>query len=269
MRFLAWGCGVQSTTLGEMSAQGILEPLDAVITADTGWERQATYDMRDFYAERWREMGLRVEIAQGMDIRNQGAAEYFHIPFFTESGGPLRRQCTKYFKLIPCRRKMREIAGFHRSEPPHPRPGAFEVWLGISLDEWVRAKRNPPKYQRERWPLLERRITRGDCVAWLESQGLPVPVKSACVCCPYRRASEWIEMRDQAPQEFLDAIAFDEANRHTLWTDRDGGDADRIYVYNRAEPLATADLEADAKRERRRYGVQIPMMLCESGYCWV
>ena len=267
-RFLSWGCGVQSTTLGEMSAQGILEPLDTVITADTGWERQATYDMRDFYAERWHKMGLRVEIVQAGDIRIQGAQERIHLPFFTDTGAPLRRQCTRHFKLVPCSHKMREVAGFHRNKPPHPKPKAFEVWLGISLDEHHRAKRNPPAYQHERWPLLEKRMTRGDCKEWLETQGLPVPPKSACICCPFRLASEWLKMLEQAPQEFQDAVAFDEMHRHNPLK-RDGSNADQLYIYKYSEPLISADLEADAKRERRRYGVQIPMMLCESGYCWV
>ena len=42
MKFISWGGGVQSTTMAVMSALGDLEPVDAVIFADTGWEREAT-----------------------------------------------------------------------------------------------------------------------------------------------------------------------------------------------------------------------------------
>jgi len=256
-----------------MSVQGILEPLDAIITSDTGFERQATYEVRDFYAARWRGMGQRVEIVDAGDIRELGAAEHIHIPFWTSDGGPLQRQCTRHFKLTPTKQWMREIAGYHATEPPHPRPREFEVWLGISLDEWTRAKRNPPAFQWERWPLLELKMTREDCIAWLQERGLPVPVKSACICCPYRRASEWIELREDAPDEFAAALAFDGQNRHNPLAERAASTADELYIYggggSRPEALATADLEGDAARERQRAsGFQIPMALCEGGYCW-
>ena len=275
-RFLSWGCGVQSTVLGEMAAQGILEPLDAIITADTGWERGATYKIRDWYTARWQSMGLRVEIVSAGDVRQLGATEHIHIPFWTSDGGPLQRQCTRHFKIIPIKRTMRKIAGYHPSKPPHPKPKEFEVWLGISLDEWHRAKRHPPLFAHERWPLLELTMTREDCITWLKQHDLPVPVKSACIGCPYRHASEWIAMRNDAPDEFAEAVMFDEKNRiNPLAACGVSSTADFLYIYksnksNGPEPLRSADLEYDAAHERRiANAIQIPMMLCESGYCWV
>ena len=269
MRFLSWGCGVQSTTLGEMSAQGELEPLDAVLTADPGWERQATYEAREFYMRRWRAMGMRVEIVSAGDIRQLGAVVHIHIPFWTSDGGPLRRQCTKEFKLKPLKRRIRELLGYHATKPPHPKPGSAEVWLGISLDEWTRAKPSRTKFMVNRWPLLENKRTRQGCVNYLESRGLPVPVKSACIGCPYRSASEWIEMREEAPEEFASVVAFDEKNRHNPLADRGGGAVDELFIYKHGGSLADADLEFDAANERQRYGIQIPFMVCESGHCWV
>ena len=79
MKSLSWGVGVQSTTLAVMSALGDLEPLDVVITADTGWERQATYASRDFYSAWLRERGVRVEIVSGGDVRQEGAVEHLSL----------------------------------------------------------------------------------------------------------------------------------------------------------------------------------------------
>lgn len=268
MRFLSWGCGVQSTTLGEMSAQGELESLDAILTADTGWERQATYDVREFYAERWRAMGMRVEVVSAGDIRQLGAKEHIHIPFWTSDGGPLQRQCTQHFKLTPLKRRIRELLGFHATSRPHPPPKSAEIWLGISLDEWPRAKESRVKFMANRWPLLARRMDRQDCKDYLESHNLPIPPKSACIGCPYRRASEWIEMREQAPDEFAGAVMFDQENRHNPLAARGAGTADELFIY-KGGPLADADLEFDAAKERQQYGVQIPFMVCESGFCWV
>jgi len=268
MKFLSWGCGVQSTTLGEMSAQGVLESLDTIITADTQWEARATYEIREFYAERWRGMGMRVEVVTAGSVLKLGAIEHIHIPFFTDTGAPLRRQCTREFKLTPIKRRVRELMGFHPTKPPHPKPGSVEVWLGISLDEWTRAKPSRTKFIVSRWPLLETRMTRQDCIDWLKARSLPVPPKSACLGCPYRSASEWLAMKLDSPDEFAEVVAFDEANRHNPLK-QEGVHSCSLFVYQHSEPLITADLEADAKREKRKYGTQIPMMFCESGLCWV
>lgn len=266
-RVISWGCGVQSTTLAVMSALGELPKVDAVINADTGWERQATYNARDFYAAWLRERGLRVEIVSNGNIRNQADNVDIHIPFWTANGGPLRRQCTRHLKIKPIKWRMREGMGFDRSKPPHPRAGACEQWIGFSLDEWTRIKESRTKFIEHRYPLIEKHMTRGDCVTFLNDQRLPVPPKSACVCCPYRQASEWIVMRDEAPNEWADAVDFDEQHRYVEWAVRGGDNDDALYVYKHGGALKDADLEADAARERKKETFQLPL-LCESGYCW-
>ena len=84
---------------------------------------------------------------------------------------------------------------------------------------------------------------------------------------PYRRASEWRERRDDAPSEWREAVAFDESNRHNPLAARGNSTADELYVYKHAVPLITADLEADAKREK--HGKQSPLFICDEGYCIV
>lgn len=267
-RFLSCGFGLQSTVIGEMSACGDL-PKCIVIHADTGWERQATIEIREFYAERWRKMGLDVHILGGQDIRRGGAEQGGHMPFWTATGAPLRRQCTGDFKIDPIKRRVRECLGFDTSKPPHPKPGAAIIWLGITVDEWTRAKPSRIKFMENRYPLLVARMHRRDCADWLRVRDLPVPVKSACIGCPYRRASEWIDIRDNAPDEWRQAIEFDECHRNAPWAVRHELTDDSLYVYRHAIPLVEADLEADAKRERRHYGTQLPMFACESGFCGV
>jgi len=268
VRVLSWGCGVQSTTLAVMSALGDLELLDAVIHANTGWERALTYETRDFYTAWLRERGMRVEIVSAGNIRDEGAKAHIHIPFWTSgSGAPLRRQCTRYFKIDPVKRCLRELMGFDPSRPPHPKPGSVEQWIGFSLDEWTRIKESRVKFITHSWPLVEKQITRQDCKDYLISHGLPVPPKSACIGCPYRQASEWIVMRDTTPDEFAEAVAFDEQNRHNPLAERDNSTADELFIYKGRVALVDADFESDAAREREREHFQMPL-LCESGYCW-
>ena len=266
-RSLSWGCGVQSTCLAVMSALGEIEPLDAIITADTMWERQKTYKIRDFYTEWLEARGVRVEIVSAGDIRQLGAANHMHIPFWTDIGGPLRRQCTRHFKIRPIKHRIREMLGLHASDPPHPKANAVELWLGISWDEFSRMNSSRVAFISHRWPLIEKRLTRNDCEDYLQALGLPIPVKSACVGCPYRQPSEWIELKTDDADEWQQAVEFDERNRDNPLAKRKGGGskADQLYIYKYGKPLANARLEADARREKR--GKQLPLF-CESGYCW-
>jgi len=252
-----------------MSALGKIDPLDAIITADTGWERQVTYDSRDWYVTWLKEHGMHVEILHTGDIRTQAARAHIHLPFWTNSGGPLRRQCTRHIKVMPIKRRIRELIGYHASNPPNPPANVVQLWMGITIDEWTRAKRSRVQFITHRWPLLELKMDRSDCTTWLREHNLPVPPKSACVCCPYRRASEWLEMQHGAPNEWEAAVAFDHANRNNPLATRDGSAADELYLWQGCEPLDEADLEAAAARERRLYANQLPMFACESGYCGI
>lgn len=262
-RFLSCGFGLQSTVIGEMSACGEL-PRCTVLHADTGWERQETKNVRDFYAARWRMMGLAVHIITGQDIRRDATKHHKHMPFRAETGAPLARECTREFKIIPLKRKVRQLLGFDATKAPHPRPGSAIIWLGITVDEWMRVKPSKIKFMENRYPLLVARMHRQDCAEWLEARSLPIPIKSSCIGCPHRRASEWLEMKNAVGDEWSQAVAFDERIRNVAIP---GIDADELYIYRHAEPLATANLEAAAKRERQHYGTQLPMFLCESGFC--
>jgi hypothetical protein len=269
-RVASWGAGVQSTTMIEMSIAGILPSLDVVINADPGWERSATYQIRQWYAHRWHRMGLAVEIIPTGDIRTQGATEHIHIPFWTSTGGPLRRQCTRDFKIRPQRRRVRELLGFHPTKPPAPPAGAVEKWIGFSLDEWYRMEDSNVQFIVNRWPLIDLRMSRQDCIDWLQDHDLPVPVKSACICCPYRSAVEWIEMRDQDPDEFEDACLFDEENRHNPLADQGKVKSPELYIWRDTRsipgPLRTADLEENAARAKQ--GTQLPLLICNGADCW-
>lgn len=52
-------------------------------------------------------------------------------------------------------------------------------------------------------------MSRADCLKWYEGKGFKIPVKSACIGCPFHDDKFWIEMRDQRPKEFASAVEFD------------------------------------------------------------
>jgi hypothetical protein len=113
-----------------------------------------------------------------------------------------------------------------------------------------------------RWPLIEMRMTRNDCVDFLRDNSLPVPIKSSCIVCPYRSASELIRMRDEAPAEFQSAIDFDELNRHAPGL-IEVCQADDLFIYRQSAtcpmPLSEAELEVKAAREKP--GIQLPLFV--------
>lgn len=134
----------------------------------------------------------------------------------TEREGMGRRQCTSEYKLSPIRRKVRELLG---AKPPEfrtvPKGQVCEQWVGFSTDEIGRVSdgRNSVRYLTTRYPLLDLGMSRKDCERWLTSRGWTSVEKSACVGCPFHGNRQWRELRDNRPEEWADAVAFDQAIR--------------------------------------------------------
>lgn len=80
-----------------------------------------------------------------------------------------------------------------KRSPDHP---VVEQWLGISTDEIIRAKPSFESWQVKRFPLIEMRMSRSDCLAWLKRHDYPLPPKSACIACPFHDDTLWRHMRD-------------------------------------------------------------------------
>lgn len=192
MKILSLGWGVQSFTLAAMVALGELDPIDCALHSDTGFESKLTYE----FAKKWTpwllERGVNVVTVKGTDgdlrqifWETKKGNKFLQIPAFQQNNNGSfsigRRQCTKQWKLVPMRRWI--AANRHGD--------AVEQWIGISLDERERMRLADVKYLTNRWPLIELRMTKASCIAWLESKELEVPPKSACVFCPYHGTAEW------------------------------------------------------------------------------
>lgn len=177
LRLLSLGAGVQSTTLLYMALRGELPPLDGVLFADTGWEPQAVYRHVETLQALCQQNGLPFHRVQNGHIINDAFAldrRFASLPLFVRNpdggAGILRRQCTNEYKLVPLRRKVRELLG------GKTRSKRVEMWLGISLEEAVwRIKPSRVRYIRHVYPLVEQRMTRHDCIVWLVRHGYAVP----------------------------------------------------------------------------------------------
>lgn len=237
---ISLGAGVQSSTMAMMAAYGEITPMpDAAIFADTGAEPRHVYE-----AVRWLEDLLpfpvyRVKAKAGSLRENVlgGDKRAALAPFFTTSGGQgagmLRRQCTREYKIAPIIQKVRELVGLSYRQRAPKGTILAEQWIGISWDEMQRMKDPKEKYIRHRWPLIELRMTRADCKAWMKDHNLPEPKRSACTFCPYHDNATWQEMMTDDPESFEDACKVDEGIR-----DRFSRTAtEKVYVHRSMIPL--------------------------------
>lgn len=220
IRVLSLGAGVQSTVLALMACDGTLAKPDAAIFADTGWEPQRVYDHLDQLSIVLNEAGIPLYVVSSGTLRADALDpehRYCSVPYFVRnpdgSEGMGRRQCTSEYKLKPIKVKVRELLGY-----PHPTPvprGVFaEQWIGFSTDEIHRVRDTlDVQYSRPRHPLLELGMSRKDCLRWLAARGWSSVAKSACIGCPFHGNAQWRDLRDNSPQEWADAVAFDEAIR--------------------------------------------------------
>ena len=239
---------MQSTALVAMAGIGDLGPVDLVVFVDAGFERRATYRTIDWYTAWLRDHGVQVERVDAGDIRVRGLVPSVHLPLYCEGGGRLGRQCTIRFRVWPFRRRIREKLGYPGCGFPHPSAGAVEQWLGISLEEKKRARKSGVASFVSKFPLLELGWSRDDCIAYLEDHGLPVPVRSACMCCPMRTAREWLEIKEEEPESWKEVVAFDEGLRDGSLDE--SGIWGNVFLYRKRVPLGEADLAADAARCR-------------------
>lgn len=232
MRILSLGAGVQSSTLLLMAREGELQ-LDAAIFADTQWEPAAVYEHL-----KWLESVTPVPIHRvtAGNIRQralEGSSDSWmplHVVNRQGGKGFLRRQCTRNYKIRPIARQVRALGG----GPRHP----VTMVIGISWDEHQRMRTADVKYMTNEYPLVERRMTRQDCLEWLESHGYPAPPKSSCIGCPYRGDAGW---RSLTTEEFSDATAFD----HEI---RDVRGRMQAFLHASLLPLDQVDLRSVQER---------------------
>ena len=253
-KVISLGWGVQSFTLAAMVALGELEPIDAAIHADTGFESQLTYE----FAERWtgwlEDHGVKVVTVKGTTGKideiyhtTKVGRQFLRIPAYYSKDGLsaiMKRQCTTDWKVVPVRQWLQA----NRNNKP------VEQWIGISLDEFERMRYSDVKYITNRYPLFEKRITRVACQLWLERNGIEVPPKSACVFCPYHSKAGWIKTK-AVTEDWERAVKVDEEIR-------DFDAPIKTYLTNQMKPLTELDLSTPEDNG------QMSFFDC-SGTCWL
>lgn len=270
LRVLSLGAGVQSTTLLMLAAEGRLPTVDVAVFADTGWEPKAVYEHLDcLEREVAQPAGIPIvrvtansnaqRITGDLRADSLTAGAFVRLPVFvrdrTGTGAAMvRRQCTEEYKVNPVKAQIRQLLGY-----PHPKPvpaGMFaEQWIGISRDEFHRAKDARVQYLRNAFPLLDLTgsadgvigWTRTDCLRYLRKAGWESTPKSACIGCPFHGNRQWRELRDNHPDEWADAIAFDRSLRNMPLR----GIKEQPYLHRSLLPLDQAGIAKVTRTEWR------------------
>jgi len=253
IKVISLGWGVQSWTMAAMVALGEIEPVDYAVHSDTTWEMSYTYEFAKQWTPWLEDRGVKVvAIREDHKIINKWGKTF--PPFFTFNKGvraQLFRQCTPNWKIKPMRRwwnKFRDGEG-------------VEVWIGITYDEVFRAKTSGAKYIHNRFPLLELKMHRRDCLWWLKQNNLPVPGKSSCTFCPYHSNVAWEYMKREEGRDWEQAVAIDNYVRDIC-------PPSPLFVHSSRIPLP------DAVKIPEDEGYIQPELfdttdVCDSGYCFL
>ncbi len=243
MNIISLGAGVQSSTMALMAAHGEITPMpDCAIFADTGAEPEGVYKWLDWLETQlpfpvhriMHKDGLRENIIQSI-----AGARFAGAPFFTESngstGGMLRRQCTREFKVEPIKQKVRQLLGLAKGERAGKEVLVLQ-WIGISTDEAQRMKPTQDVWIKNVWPLIDKDMSRTDCLDWMKAKNYPMPTKSACTFCPYHDDALWREMKNTDPVSFADAVEIDVMIRNGV-----RGTTQKLYLHRSLKPLSDVD----------------------------
>ncbi len=244
---LSLGAGTQSTDLLLRALRGEFDTRpDYAVFADLSNEPKGVYRYLDWFIPFVdKEYGFDIQVISfniyqdcldfldGKTKRSDGIP--LHLKLHNGKRGLLRRQCTGYYKIAPVRRFIKK----------NWQPGEkVELWLGISYDEMQRMKDSGRKWIYHRYPLVEKKIKRKDCITNFKKHGLPLPIRSSCTICPYHSNEYWYWLYVNEPESFETAVYLDERVRHYP-----GIDYGECYLHRSCKPLKEAIQDIINKKE--------------------
>ena len=249
---ISLGAGVQSSTMALMASVGEITPMpDFAIFADTQDEPKKVYDWLAYLTPLLSFPVHTVtagKLSEASLTMREARPEYSrtNIPFFTKnSDGSLgmvqHRSCTKLFKIDPIHRFLKKECKVGTKSKINKK--RIVQWIGISIDEFQRAKESKNWWLIHRWPLIELRYSRRDCLNWMSEHGYETPPRSACVFCPYRDNKGWRSLKRDSPDDFEKAVQFELATQKSK--EGTGGNDSVPYIHRKRIPLSQVDFRND------------------------
>ena len=263
VHLISLGAGVQSSTMALMAAAGEIGPMPvAAVFADTQAEPASVYKWLNWLETKLPFPVYRVTAGSltkeslRTKINQTTGKPYCSnlIPAFIEnpdgSRGIVGRHCTYNHKIIPLLKESRRIGQIKRGQ----KTVSVVQWIGISLDEVSRMKPSREKWCLHRWPLIEKEMSRHDCLRWMERQGFPVPPRSACTYCPFHSDHEWRRLKAESPKEFAGAVKFEKALQRLHAGHPMSGRIKGIpFLHDSLKPLGEVDFSEDETQGQMKF----------------
>ncbi len=189
-----YGGGRQSAAIAILIKEGKIPQPDFACIADTGREKQSTWD----YLEQV------VQPAMPFTIHRISKQKYATVDLFGLNGdiSKLPTFCSNEWKTRVCERWLKK----------EMRVGGWQAWIGFSFNEVKRWKRmRDAQGDMVRFPLVDDfELTADGCVKLVQDYGWPKPPQSSCFICPNMRDNQWAEL---PADELEKAIILDEEIR--------------------------------------------------------
>jgi ribosomal protein S27AE len=201
---IAWACGggVQSSAIAALIYTSKLPKPDYAWIVDSGWEKTSTMNyVNDVLIPKLFEVGVTLHVIKTTDYTDNsvfGKAGYVRLPLFLKKNNTISKLkvgCSGIWKKQVAMKWLRE-QGVHRCI----------TWIGISLDEKRRVKRNNVKWNENKYPLVEMGIRREDSIDLIARLGWPKPEHTACFICPNQTDYQWQILKEQYSEDWQKAV---------------------------------------------------------------
>jgi hypothetical protein len=228
-RPIAWACGagVDSTAIAVLICKGELPPPDFAWIVDVGYEPRTTWAYVEHVLQpRLAERGVALHVNRTADYTNNDLVKkgFLTIPAYRKGGdgkiSKLHTHCSAGWKARVAERWLRGQG-----------VTAIEQWIGIAADEMRRAKPSRRAWIRLRYPLVERDLSRADCIHLIGAAGWPLPERTSCWLCPHRSIGDWRRLAARNGEDFELAV---EAERQIQRTHPD------VFLHQSGRPLNAA-----------------------------
>lgn len=203
--YLSLGAGVDTTAICLM--EDVMDKVDFVLFADTGSENPKTYEYLESYLKPYLIKEKIPLITVKADIKIKGEKiSNMEEAYLKWNMIPVRfmRHCTDRFKVRPMHKYLKE--NYPNEE--------LKVIIGFAYDELQRVNTTRWKDQITWFPLIDKKMTRNDCIHFIKNKGFPVPPKSGCYYCPFQRLDQWKNLRFEYPNLWERAIKLEKNGSH-------------------------------------------------------
>ena len=251
------GGGTQSAAIAALICMGELSP-DISIISDTERECEKTWNYHEnIIVPALESAGHIIHRIKKSDYATVDIyrGDKLLIPAFTDESGDIGKLPT----FCSTEWKKRVVQRFATTQ--FPEKTQFNMWIGYSTDELKRVYQELGKWQ-PRYPLIEKRISRGDCYRLVEKMGWPPPPRSRCWMCPNQTHADWMELHKEHerakqsgknyPTDWEKAVEFEKEIR---------AKDDAVYLHRSGKPLSEVKPEDDIG--------DLFTGRCDSGMCFV